>query len=377
MLRFITKRLIYGLFVMIGVVFIVFLMYHFAPVDPARSALGQRADEEALERIRKKFNLDQPFHTRFLLYLNDVSPISVHKEDPESLIFLDPEKYVQTKKVQSGMVYDYEESPTYKTLFNTGKLVWVVKKPYLGVSISYLPGEDVSKIIGEKIFPTFLLGTFAIILASFIGIILGVLAAVNRNSFLDNFAVSLSIMGISLPSYVSSILLLVLFNAILYEYTGWDLSGSLLTSDDYGNPYYDWNNLILPVIALGVRPVAIITQLTRSTMLDVMGQDYIRTAKAKGLGYYTVLVKHTLRNALNPVITSITGWFAALLAGAYFVEHIFNYNGLGGTTLSALMEFDYPIVMGSVLLTATVFVVVNIFVDILYGILDPRVKVTN
>jgi len=134
-------------------------------------------------------------------------------------------------------------------------------------------------------------------------------------------------------------------------------------------------NLILPALTLGIRPISAIMQLTRSSMLDVMSQDYIRTASAKGLKFRTVVLKHALKNALNPVVTTISGMFASLLAGALFVEWIFGWKGIGWVLFDALTKFDLPIVMGGVLLTATIFVLINILVDITYGLLDPRVRV--
>ena len=149
----------------------------------------------------------------------------------------------------------------------------------------------------------------------------------------------------------------------------------IILLNDYGEKTIFWKNLILPAIALGIRPIAIITQLTRSAMLDVLSQDYIRTAKAKGLTRYRIISKHALRNALNPVLTAVSGWFAALLAGAFFVENVFDYDGLGQLTVNALLSYDIPLVLGAVLLTASIFVVINILVDVLYAILDPRIKV--
>ena len=133
-------------------------------------------------------------------------------------------------------------------------------------------------------------------------------------------------------------------------------------------------NLILPAFTLGIRPLAIIVQLTRSSMLDVLSQDYIRTAKAKGLSYYKVITKHALKNAINPVITAVSGWFASLMAGAFFIEHIFNWKGLGSTTIKAVQTLDFPVVMGSTLFIGAIFVIVNIFVDLLYAMADPRVR---
>ena len=133
-------------------------------------------------------------------------------------------------------------------------------------------------------------------------------------------------------------------------------------------------NLVLPAFTLGIRPLAIITQLTRSAMLDVLSQDYIRTAYAKGLSERQVVWKHALRNALNPVITAVTGWFAELLAGAFFVEYIFGWKGIGKITVDALEKLDFPVVMGAVLVSATFFIIMNILADILYGVVDPRVR---
>jgi peptide/nickel transport system permease protein len=160
------------------------------------------------------------------------------------------------------------------------------------------------------------------------------------------------------------------------DWTGLNIQGSLFELDDFGDEKIVWKNLILPAIALGIRPVALIQQLTRGTMLDILTMDYIRTAKAKGLPASTVIIRHALRNALNPVTTAISGWFAGLLAGAFFVESVFAYNGLGQVTVTALLNFDIPVVLGCVLFTALVFVVMNILVDVLYGVLDPRIRLS-
>ena len=158
--------------------------------------------------------------------------------------------------------------------------------------------------------------------------------------------------------------------------TGLDPTGVLYDIDDLtGEEVYHWENLILPALTLGIRPLAIVTQLTRSSMLDVLSQDYIRTAKAKGLSFYKVVVKHSLKNALNPVITAISGWFASLLAGSVFVENVFSWNGIGNALVDALRNDDLPIVMGVVVVIATFFVVIQILVDIIYGMLDPRIRV--
>jgi peptide/nickel transport system permease protein len=172
------------------------------------------------------------------------------------------------------------------------------------------------------------------------------------------------------------IIIAYIFGFLLSNWTGLHISGNWFAIDDStGQKRLTLQNLILPAIVLGIRPLAIITQLTRSAMLDVLDQDYIRSAYAKGLGKRMVIWKHALRNALNPVITAITGWFAELLAGAFFVEYIFGWQGIGKVTVDALEKLDYPVVMGSVLIAAGFIILINIFADILYGIIDPRVRI--
>ena len=165
------------------------------------------------------------------------------------------------------------------------------------------------------------------------------------------------------------------FGFLLSDWTGLHINGNWFDVDEItGERKLTLRNLILPALTLGIRPLAIITQLTRSAMLDVLSQDYIRTAYAKGLSERQVVWKHALRNALNPVITAVTGWFAELLAGAFFVEYIFGWKGIGKITVDALEKLDFPVVMGAVLVSATFFIIMNIIADILYGVVDPRVR---
>jgi peptide/nickel transport system permease protein len=221
---------------------------------------------------------------------------------------------------------------------------------------------------------TVILALSAILIATLVGIPLGVLAAVKRNTWMDTSAVFTSILGISAPSFFMGIVIAYLFGFVLSDYTGLHMTGSLFDTDPFEGRQLQLQNLILPAVTLGIRPLAIITQLTRSSMLDVLNQDYIRTAYAKGLSRSSVIWKHALRNALNPVITAITGWFAELLAGAFFVEYIFGWQGIGKVTVDALEKLDFPVVMGSVLVSSFFFIVVNMIADLLYGIVDPRVR---
>lgn len=186
----------------------------------------------------------------------------------------------------------------------------------------------------------------------------------------------IAILGISVPSFFAAIIIAWLFGFEWRQYTGLNMFGSLYEVDPFKGETLALQNVILPAIALGIRPLAIITQLTRSSMLDVLSQDYIRTATAKGLSRRLVIAKHALRNALNPVLTAVSGWLASLLAGAFFIEYIFNWRGLGKVTVDALTTSDFPVVMGSVLIVAIIFISINIVVDILYGVLDPRVRIS-
>ena len=351
MTKFILNKFFYGVLVLIGVIFVIFALFNILPVDPARLTLGQRADVESVEAINKELGLDKPKYVQFALYLNDLSPIAVHYNDAAA-----QEKYHYTK------------------LFNvSSEKALVIKPPYL--RRSYQTKEDVFDILKRALPQTIILAFAAMLIASVIGIFLGVIAAVKQHSWFDNSAMSLSVLGISVPSYFSAIVLGFIFGIVLNKYTGLEQTGGLTMIDDYGNEVLMFKNLILPAIALGSRPIGIIFQLTRSTMLDVLSQDYIRTAKAKGLSSIAVLFKHALRNALNPVVTAISGWFAGLLAGAFFVEVIFDIKGLGYTAVDALQKFDFPVAMGTVLFTASVFIIMNFLVDILYAVLDPRIRI--
>jgi len=348
-LKFILKKLGYGILVLFGVVCAVFFLFMALPGDPALLTMGQRTDISSIDAVNKELGLDKPKSVQFLLYLNDISPLSVHEDTKEN-----QEKY------------------KYTSLIHFGEKVFVLKFPYLRKS--YQTQKSVSSIILEALPNTVVLAFAAILFAVFIGIFLGTVAAVAHQTWIDSSLLFVSVLGISVPSFFSAILLQWIFAFVLSSVTGLSMTGSFFMPDIFGNTHLMWGNLVLPAITLGLRPVAIITQLTRSSMLDVLSQDFVRTAKAKGLGYRNVVFKHALRNALNPVLTAVSGWFAEMLAGAFFIEMIFGWNGIGKLTVEALNKNDFPVLMGSVLFAATVFVVINILVDILYGVFDPRIS---
>lgn len=351
MIKFILKKLVYGFAVLLGVVVVVFFLFNILPADPARMTQGQRSDVQSLEAVRKEFGLDKPVPVQFLYYINDLSPLAVHP----------PDSSAQAK-------YHY-----LKLVNISNKNALVLKMPYL--RRSYQTKRDVTSILAETVPNTLILAFTAMLFATIIGIALGVLAAVYKDTWIDQTAIAGSILGISAPSFFAGIIIAWLFGFVLSDYTGLNMSGSLYDYDPFKGEVMVWKNLVLPMLTLGLRPLAIIMQLTRSAMLDVLKQDFIRTAKAKGLSKKAIILKHALPNALNPVVTAVSGWFASLLAGSFFVEYIFGYNGLGKATVDALELADLPVIMGAILFIAFIFIIINILADLLYATLDPRIKI--
>lgn len=347
MFQILIKKLGYGILVLAGVVVVVFFIFQ-AFGDPARMVLGQTGDKQTMDNIRKELYLDQPKWKQFLFYVNDISPVAVHS----------------TQEIKEKGLHGF---------FVGGDKKIGIKIPYL--RRSYQTKKEVTTVLIEAMPGTLMLACAAMLFAIIGGISLGILAAVKQNTWMDTSSVFASVIGISAPSFFMAIVIAYLFGLVLHDYTGLSLTGSWFNINEVtGQRYLTLQNLILPALTLGIRPMAIITQLTRSSMLDTLSQDYIRTAYAKGLSKRQVVFGHALRNAINPVITAITGWFAELLAGAFFVEYIFGWKGIGKVTVDALEKLDYPVVMGSVLFAATIFVLINILADVLYGIIDPRVQ---
>ncbi len=349
MLRYFIRKIVYGGLVLLGVVITVFFLFQ-GFGDPSRLVMGQRADAATQQNIRKELYLDQPRWKQFVLYLDDVSPIGVHSRE---------------EIAQKGL----------NGFFIGGSTAIGLKWPYL--RRSYQSKKEVWDILMEALPGTLLLAAAAMLLATVAGIGLGVLAAVKKNTWLDTASIFGSVLGVSAPSFFMGIVIAYLFGFVLSQYTGLHMTGSLFDTDPFTGRHLQLQNLILPALTLGIRPMAIIAQLTRGALLDVLDQDYIRTARAKGLSPIRIVWKHALRNALNPVITAITGWFAELLAGAFFVETIFGWKGIGKVTVDALEKLDFPVVMGSVLVSSFFFIVVGVLSDFLYGLVDPRVRLVK
>ena len=318
--------------------------------------LGQNESAEQIAVVKKKYGFDQPIGVQYLQYINDLSPLSFHSTQEADYTYLSNDKYTAT------------------SLFTIAEIEVVLKWPYLRESFQK-NGKKVSAVISETLPNTVVLAISAITIAMILGVLLGIISVLFKDGWIDKLIQLISTLGMSVPSFFSAIIFAWIFGFLLHEYTNLNMTGSLYAVDDFGEgSYIQWKNLILPAIVLGIRPLAVVSQLMRNSLLEVLNQDYIRTAKAKGLSFITIIKRHALKNSLNPVVTAISGWFASMLAGAVFVEYIFGWNGLGKEIVDALNTLDLPIITGAVLVIASMFILINIFVDIIYGWLDPKIS---
>jgi peptide/nickel transport system permease protein len=332
--RYIAKRLLNLLPVILGITLLVFAFLHLIPGDPAITMLGDRATPQQVEALRERMGLNQPLPLQYLKFLWD-------------LIRLD-----------------------------------------FGTSI--ITGVPIAEEIRIRWPATFELSVAAMLVASILGIPAGVLAAVRKNSFVDNLTMSGSLLGVSLPVYWLGLLLIYFFAVNLNwlppsgrlsidagfsfkAITGFYVLDALLQLD-FKALQDVLVHLILPAITLGTIPLAILGRITRSAMLEVLSQDYIRTARAKGLLERWVIFKHALKNALLPVVTIIGLQFGTLLGGAILTETIFSWPGIGSWIYEGILNRDYPVVQGGVVFVAVAFVLINLIVDLSYAFLDPRIQ---
>jgi ABC-type dipeptide/oligopeptide/nickel transport system permease component len=323
---FILKRLLQAVPVFIGVTFICFAVLMLAPGDPVRIIMGQHYDPEVAQELRVQWGLDRPFLVQYGMFL--------------------------------------------------GRLA------HADLGYSYTKRTPVAAYLGQKFANTLLLTLAAMVLAVATGLAAGISSAARPRSLLDYGFMLLAVAGISIPVYWLGLMLQLLFATRL----GWlppsDMSYPGNLAELYarcGNyPAYWWQafgrHFVLPAVTLATVPMAIIARLTRSSMLEVMSQDYIRTARAKGLSFWRVVLVHGLRNALIPIVTVVGNNFAVLLTGAVLTETVFAWPGLGRAMVDAIHQYDYPVVLGGVMLMASVFIVVNLVVDLTYGLIDPRVR---
>jgi peptide/nickel transport system permease protein len=338
------------------VVTVIFFLFTILPGDPAKMMLGQNENEEQVAIIKKKYGFDKPIWQQYVYYLNDLSPLSLHSLEAQSYTALTTNKYQATP------------------LFKIGSHQLAIKTPYLRESFQK-NGKPVTQVISETLPNTFVLAVSAITIAMILGIFLGIISAIKKDSWIDKIIQLFSTLGMSVPSFFSAIIFAWLFGFVWHKYTGLNMTGNLYEVDDFGTgKILQVKNLILPAVVLGIRPLAVVGQLMRNSLLEVLNKEYIRTAQAKGLSFFNVIKNHALKNAMNPVVTAISGWFASLLAGAVFVEYIFGWNGLGKEIVDALNTLDLPVIMGAVLVISTLFISINMLVDFIYAWLDPKIR---
>jgi peptide/nickel transport system permease protein len=354
MLRFVLRRFLLAVPVLIGIIFVVFALSRMIPGDPCRAQLGEHASKAVCDAFIHRYGFDQPIPVQFGIYAGQLA---------------------------------------------TGDL---------GTSLKY--GRPVADVLWERLPVTFELTFFALLFATVVGMTLGVLSAAKRNSFPDVFTMIVANVGVSIPVFVLGLVLAWFFAVVLKVLppsarlttgvteigltTAWGLDGvegpiraladfishtvvlnALLTGQwrALGDAL---RHMILPAVALGTIPLAIIARMTRSSLLDVLGLDYIRTARAKGLTNRLVVLRHGLRNAMLPVVTVIGLSLGGLLSGAVLTETIFNLAGVGRTLTEAISGRDYAVIQGLTLVTAVAYLLINLAVDVSYAYLDPRIRLS-
>jgi peptide/nickel transport system permease protein len=345
--RYILRRLLSVVPTLIGVTFVIFMFQRLIPGDPAVAMLGEHATQENVERIRQQLGLNRP-------------------------LFLDREALLQGN---------------LETFFDSQYIRYLVRLMHLDLGNSIHRRIPVASTLGERFPATVELALLSLLIAILIGLPVGIASAARRNTALDGATMIGSLIGVSMPIFWLGLMEIMLFAVIL----GWFPSGGRLGTGveikSITNLYLvdsllTWNipgfidafkHIVLPAIALATIPMAIIARMTRSSMLDVLQEDYIRTATAKGLDERIVLFRHALKNAFLPVITIIGIQAGTLMAGAVLTETIFAWPGIGKWVYDSILARDYPIVQGGTLLIAIVFVFINLLVDISYALLDPRI----
>jgi peptide/nickel transport system permease protein len=311
-LAYIARRLVATLPVMGTVAIVVFAILRLTPGDPAAIIAGDSATSEQLQHIRAQMGLDKPIYVQFLL--------------------------------------------------------WLVQLLRGDLGVSLISGVPVSGMIADRIGPTVALGTSIIVFSVIVAIPLGVMAAWRQGTLLDRSVTAFSVFGFSVPVFVNGYLLILLFSIAL----GWlPVQGYRPLGAGFW-PFFE--RLILPTLALSTAYIALITRITRTSILEVMGEDYIRSARAKGVKESTVLIRHALRNAAVPIVTIIGVGIATLISGVVVTESVFNLPGLGRLVVEAVLARDYPVIQGLIMFFSFVYILINLLVDVLYTVFDPRIR---
>lgn len=330
MIRYLAKRFLVAIPTLLGITLIAFILVKSIPGDPTYALVGERTSAEVIERHRARLGLNQTFLSQYGRFLANISPINIPG-------------VVGEKEVGDG------ESGA--SLF---------KVPYLGRS--YFTGSSVSLMILEKIPATARLALGAMVVALIFGLGLGVVSALYPGSIWDRTCSLLAISGISIPVFWAGLILILIFSYYLGWFPASGMGGGALIF------------LILPAVTLGSRSAAYLARVTRASMLETASADHVVTARAKGLSRFQVVRRHILRNSLIPIVTLAGLDFGSYLNGAVLTETIFSWDGVGRLAMNAILQRDYPVIIGCVLFGAVIFVSVNIVVDLSYGLIDPRIR---
>lgn len=350
MARFIIRRLLWMVLVLFVVSLVTFLMMHAVPGGPFDTE--KALPPEIMENLRAKFHLDDPLWMQYISYVTDVAVPQITTEEPQI-------------SVLNSTLIDAKIGSVYFRWMN------------FGPSFSS-QSRAVSDILRDQFPVSLQLGIMAVLFAVALGIPLGILAALRQNTFWDYAGMSIAIFGVSVPAIVLGPILVMIFAVVLrwLPPSGWGSKPPYLLGflpRTLNADYFRY--AFLPVLALGMAGSAIIARLTRASLLQVIREDYIRTARAKGLPERVVITKHALRNSLVPVITVLGPYFAAVVTGTFVIELVFGIPGLGRYFVTSISNRDYPVIMGTILLYAFILVIANTFVDIVYAFLDPRIRI--
>ncbi|MBS1245554.1 MAG: hypothetical protein H6R36_209 [Chloroflexi bacterium] len=349
--RFVIRRLLWMFLVLFVVSFVTFFLMHQVPGGPFDR---ERAlPKDVIANLNARYHLDWPLWKQYVQYVYDILVPRITTTPPSG-------------SVLDQFLIEVKAGPVYFRWMN------------FGPSFSSR-SRTVNDIFKDQLPISAQLGVMAVLFAMVLGIPLGIIAALNQNHFADYLGMSIAILGVSVPAIVSGPILVWLFGVWLKVLppTGWGAKPPYLLGFLPSNLSLDYfKYAIMPVIALGMGGSALLARLTRASLLQVVREDYIRTARAKGLSERLVIVRHALRNSLIPVATVLGPYFAAIVTGTFVVELIFGIPGMGKYFVTSISNRDYPVIMGTILLYAMVLVIANVVVDIVYAYLDPRIRFT-
>jgi peptide/nickel transport system permease protein len=331
------------------VTLLVTAIVYLSPIDPTRLTFGQRTDQSTIDRKKQSLGLDNPLWVQMGYYLNDLSPIAVYSNE-----------------------YLEDENFKFLRVFGISEKSLVIKWPYLRVS--YQTGRPVSEILWKALPNTFILASFAMVLGLIFGLSGGILSALFFGKWQDKLILFITGLGYSTPGFIVAVFFAWFFGFLYADAFGLALRGSIHEMNDFGEMQWKWSNLILPAMALGIRPISMVTMVTRSSILESLSLPHLLTAEAKGLSKIKIWKQHILKVSWGPIVSAASGWMATLLTGSYFVESVFQFKGVGDMIVRALISFDLPVLLGGILFSVLIFNLINILTDYIQLALIPKLR---